>query len=643
MPIITLVNGDQRKYKDSISVIDIANDISIILSKECIGGLVNGKLVDTNYIIDKNSKVLIITSKDQEGLKIIRHSCVFLLGQAIKQLWPSIKMGSYNTIKNGFYYDVDLEHTLIEEDLEKIENRMNELVKKKYNIIKKQVSWQEAKNIFLDRNENYKIEFLEANYNKNSYLKVSYYQEYVDISDFPDIPNIYFCNYFKIQKVSGAYWCGNKNNKMLQRIYGTVWSTQKELDFYLLSLKEAKKRDHRTIAKVLDLYHMQDEAPGMTFWHNNGWIIFLELKKMIRSKLREYQYEEVKTPLMMDRMLWRKTGHWENYKENMFVTSSENRQYCIKPMNCPEHVQIFNQGLKSYRDLPLRMAEFGSCHRNEPSGSLHGLMRVRGFTQDDAHIFCTENQIVDEIKKCIKMIYDIYAIFGFKKIAVKLSTRPKKRIGNDIQWDRAELDLAQALENIPFTYQKGEGAFYGPKIEFTLYDYLDRAWQCGTIQLDFSLPNFLNAFYIDENNERKNPVMIHRAVLGSLERFIGILTEQYGGLYPTWLAPLQIIILNITNQQIDFVKKLLKILCNVGIRVKADLRNEKIGFKIREHTLRRVPYMLICGDKEVKLKQVSIRTCSGKNLGTFDIIEFKKRVLHEIKTRSIYQLEEIRY
>ncbi|WP_348666253.1 threonine--tRNA ligase [Arsenophonus symbiont of Ornithomya chloropus] len=643
MPIITLLNGNQRKYKNSISVMDIAHDINLVLSKECIAGFVNGELVDASYIVDKNAKVLIITSEDPVGLKIIRQSCIFLLGQAIKQLWPSIKLASCNIIKNGFYYDVDLEHSLIEEDLEKIEDKMHELVKKKYNIIKKEVSWKEAKNIFLARNENYKIQFLEKKFEKKKYLEISYYQEYVDISSGPDIPNIRFCNYFKLQKIAGAYWCGNKNNKMLQRIYGTVWSNKKQLDSYLLSLKEAKKRDHRAIAKALDLYHIQDEAPGMTFWHNNGWVIFLELKKMIRSKLYEYQYEEVNTPLMMDRILWEKTGHWENYKENMFVTSSENREYCIKPMNCPEHIQIFNQGLKSYRDLPLRMAEFGSCHRNEPSGALHGLMRVRGFTQDDAHIFCTEQQIVDEVKNCIKMIYDIYSIFGFKKITVKLSTRPKKRIGTDIQWDRAESDLAIALANIPFSYEKGEGAFYGPKIEFTLYDCLDRAWQCGTVQLDFSLPSCLNAFYIDEHNERKIPVMIHRAVLGSLERFIGILTEEYGGFYPTWLAPLQVIVINITDKQIDFVKKIFKTLCNVGIRVKVDLRNEKIAFKIREHTLRRVPYMLICGDKEIKLEKVSIRTCSGKNLGIFTIAEFIKRILNEIQTRSMHQWEEMKY
>ncbi|WGO82565.1 threonine--tRNA ligase [Arsenophonus apicola] len=640
MPVITLPDGSQRQYEHAVSVMDIANDIGPGLAKACIAGRVNGELVDASELINNDAQLAIITSKDLEGLEIIRHSCAHLLGHAIKQLWPTTKMAIGPIIENGFYYDVDLEHALTQEDLEKLEQRMHELAEKNYDVIKKRVSWQEARDTFVARAEDYKVKILDENINKNDHPGLYYHEEYIDMCRGPHVPNMRFCHYFKLQKVAGAYWRGNSDNKMLQRIYGTAWANKKQLAAYLLRLEEAAKRDHRKIGKQLDLYHMQEEAPGMAFWHNDGWVIFRELETFIRSKLTEYQYQEVKGPLMMDRILWEKTGHWENYKENMFTTSSENREYCIKPMNCPGHVQIFNQGLKSYRDLPLRMAEFGSCHRNEPSGALHGLMRVRGFTQDDAHIFCTEDQILAEVKSCIKMIYDVYATFGFEKIAVKLSTRPEKRIGTDAQWDRAESDLARALEDIEFEYQPGEGAFYGPKIEFTLYDCLDRAWQCGTVQLDFSLPSRLGASYVDENNERQVPVMIHRAVLGSLERFIGILTEQYAGFFPTWLAPLQIVIINITDAQANFVQKVVEKLSNFGIRVKADLRNEKIGFKIREHTLRRVPYMLVCGDKEVESNQVSVRTRNGKDLGTFDVTEFAERVLDEIRTRRIYQLEE---
>ncbi|QBY43077.1 threonine--tRNA ligase [Arsenophonus nasoniae] len=640
MPVITLPDGSQRQYEHAVSVMDIANDIGSGLAKACIAGRVNGELVDANDQINKDAQLAIITSKDLEGLEIIRHSCAHLLGHAIKQLWPTTKMAIGPIIENGFYYDVDLEHALTQEDLEKLEQRMHELAEKNYDVIKKRVSWQEARDTFVARGEDYKVKILDENINKDDHPRLYYHEEYIDMCRGPHVPNMRFCHYFKLQKVAGAYWRGNSDNKMLQRIYGTAWANKKQLAAYLLRLEEAAKRDHRKIGKQLDLYHMQEEAPGMAFWHNDGWVIFRELETFIRTKLNEYRYQEVKGPLMMDRILWEKTGHWENYKENMFTTSSENREYCIKPMNCPGHVQIFNQGLKSYRDLPLRMAEFGSCHRNEPSGALHGLMRVRGFTQDDAHIFCTEDQILTEVKSCIKMIYHVYATFGFEKIAVKLSTRPEKRIGTDAQWDRAESDLAKALGDIEFDYQPGEGAFYGPKIEFTLYDCLDRAWQCGTVQLDFSLPSRLGASYVDENNERQVPVMIHRAVLGSLERFIGILTEQYAGFFPTWLAPLQIVIINITDAQADFVQKVVKKLSNFGIRVKADLRNEKIGFKIREHTLRRVPYMLVCGDKEVESNQVSVRTRDGKDLGTFDVTEFAERVLDEIRTRRIYQLEE---
>ncbi|APC11588.1 MULTISPECIES: threonine--tRNA ligase [Providencia] len=642
MPVITLPDGSQRQFDHPVSVMDVARDIGAGLAKACIAGRINGERVDACEMIEHDANVSIITSKDDDGLEIIRHSCAHLLGHAIKQLWPNTKMAIGPTIDNGFYYDVDLDHTLTQEDLEKLEKRMLELAKTDYDVVKKRVSWSEARETFVARGEDYKVEILDQNISQDDRPGLYHHEEYVDMCRGPHVPNMRFCHHFKLQKVAGAYWRGNSDNKMLQRIYGTAWADKKQLAAYLLRLEEAAKRDHRKIGKQLDLYHMQEEAPGMAFWHNDGWTIFRELETFVRTKLKAYNYQEVKGPFMMDRVLWEKTGHWDNYKDAMFTTSSENREYCVKPMNCPGHVQIFNQGLKSYRDLPLRMAEFGSCHRNEPSGALHGLMRVRGFTQDDAHIFCTEEQILSEVTSCIEMIYDVYATFGFEKIVVKLSTRPEKRIGTDEMWDRAEEDLANALKSkgIEFEYQPGEGAFYGPKIEFTLYDCLDRAWQCGTVQLDFFLPGRLTASYVGENNERIVPVMIHRAVLGSLERFIGILTEEYAGFFPTWLAPQQVVVMNITDSQADYVQELVSKLQSVGIRAKADLRNEKIGFKIREHTLRRVPYMLVCGDKEVESGKVAVRTRRGKDLGSLDVNEFMTKLLEEIRSRQLNQMEE---
>ncbi|MGG4607300.1 threonine--tRNA ligase [Providencia sp. Me31A] len=642
MPVITLPDGSQRQFDHPVSVMDVARDIGAGLAKACIAGRINGERVDACEMIEHDANVSIITSKDEDGLEIIRHSCAHLLGHAIKQLWPNTKMAIGPTIDNGFYYDVDLDHALTQEDLEKLEKRMLELAKTDYDVVKKRVSWSEARETFVSRGEDYKVEILDQNISQDDRPGLYHHEEYVDMCRGPHVPNMRFCHHFKLQKIAGAYWRGNSDNKMLQRIYGTAWADKKQLAAYLLRLEEAAKRDHRKIGKQLDLYHMQEEAPGMAFWHNDGWTIFRELETFVRTKLKAYNYQEVKGPFMMDRVLWEKTGHWDNYKDAMFTTSSENREYCVKPMNCPGHVQIFNQGLKSYRDLPLRMAEFGSCHRNEPSGALHGLMRVRGFTQDDAHIFCTEEQILSEVTSCIEMIYDVYATFGFEKIVVKLSTRPEKRIGTDDMWDRAEEDLANALKSkgIEFEYQPGEGAFYGPKIEFTLYDCLDRAWQCGTVQLDFFLPGRLTASYVGENNERIVPVMIHRAVLGSLERFIGILTEEYAGFFPTWLAPQQVVVMNITDSQADYVQELVSKLQSVGIRAKADLRNEKIGFKIREHTLRRVPYMLVCGDKEVESGKVAVRTRRGKDLGSVDVNEFMTKLLEEIRSRQLNQMEE---
>ncbi len=642
MPVITLPDGSQRHYEQAVTVMQVAQDIGPGLAKACLAGRINGERIDACDLIEQDSHLEIITAKEEDGLEIIRHSCAHLLGHAIKQLWPNTKMAIGPTIEKGFYYDIELDKTIGQEEIELLEQRMRELAKKEYDVIKKKVSWQEARDTFEKRNESYKVAILDENIGHDEHPALYHHEEYIDMCRGPHVPNMRFCQHFKLQKVAGAYWRGDSKNKMLQRIYGTAWADKKQLNTYLKQLEEAAKRDHRKIGKQLDLYHMQEEAPGMVFWHNDGWIIFRELEAFSRCKLQEYGYQEVKGPFMMDKVLWEKTGHWQNYAEHMFTTSSENREYCIKPMNCPGHVQIFNQGLKSYRDLPLRMAEFGSCHRNEPSGSLHGLMRVRGFTQDDAHIFCTENQIRSEVNNCIKMVYDLYGTFGFERISVKLSTRPEKRIGSDEIWDLAEKDLAEALNGfgLEFQYQPGEGAFYGPKIEFTLHDCLDRAWQCGTIQLDFSLPGRLGASYVGEDNERHVPVMIHRAILGSLERFIGILTEECAGYYPTWLAPSQVIVMNITDGQANYVNSLTEKLQSVGIRAKADLRNEKIGFKIREHTLRRIPYMLVCGDKEVEAGKVAVRTRKGKDLGSFDIEQLIELLLKEIRSRSLHQLEE---
>ena len=642
MPIITLPDGSKREFDRPVSVLEVAQDIGAGLAKATIAGRVNGERRDTCDIINEDANLEIITAKDEDGLEIIRHSCAHLLGHAIKQLFPDVKMAIGPTIENGFYYDVDLDRSLTQEDIDAIEKRMLELAKTNYDVIKTPVSWQEARDTFEKRGEPYKMAILDENIERTATPALYHHEEYIDMCRGPHVPNMRFCHNFKLMKVAGAYWRGDSKNKMLQRIYGTAWADKKQLAEYLTRLEEAAKRDHRKIGKALDLYHMQEEAPGMVFWHNDGWTIFRELETFVRTKLKEYDYQEVKGPFMMDRVLWEKTGHWQNYGDLMFTTQSENREYAIKPMNCPGHVQIFNQGLKSYRDLPIRMAEFGSCHRNEPSGSLHGLMRVRGFTQDDAHIFCTEDQIESEVTSCIKMVYDIYSTFGFQNIQVKLSTRPEKRIGADDMWDRAEAGLAAALAHngLEYEIQEGEGAFYGPKIEFALRDCLDREWQCGTIQLDFALPGRLNASYVAEDNDRRTPVMIHRAILGSIERFIGIITEEYAGFFPAWLAPVQAVVMNITDSQADYVQKVVKQLSDAGLRVKADLRNEKVGFKIREHTLRRVPYMLVCGDKEIAEGKVAVRTRKGADLGTFTIEEFAEILKSQVRQRELKLLGE---
>ena len=642
MPIITLPDGSQRQFDRPVSVLEVAQDIGAGLAKATIAGRVNGERCDACDVIEQDATLEIITAKDEDGLEIIRHSCAHLLGHAIKQLFPNVKMAIGPTIENGFYYDVDLDRSLTQEDLDAIEKRMLELAKTNYDVVKKRVTWQEARDTFEKRGEPYKMAILDENIERTATPALYHHLEYIDMCRGPHVPNMRFCQHFKLQKVAGAYWRGDSKNKMLQRIYGTAWADKKQLAEYLTRLEEAAKRDHRKIGKALDLYHMQEEAPGMVFWHNDGWTIFRELETFVRTKLKQYDYQEVKGPFMMDRVLWEKTGHWQNYADLMFTTQSENREYAIKPMNCPGHVQIFNQGLKSYRDLPIRMAEFGSCHRNEPSGSLHGLMRVRGFTQDDAHIFCTEDQIESEVTSCIKMVYDIYSTFGFTNIAVKLSTRPENRIGSDEMWDRAEAGLAAALAHngLEYEIQEGEGAFYGPKIEFALRDCLGREWQCGTVQLDFALPGRLDATYVAEDNSRKTPVMIHRAILGSIERFIGIITEEYAGFFPAWLAPTQAVVMNITDSQADYVQKVAKQLSDVGLRVKTDLRNEKVGFKIREHTLRRVPYMLVCGDKEIAEGKIAVRTRKGADLGSFTVEEFAEILKNQVRGRELKLLNE---
>jgi threonyl-tRNA synthetase len=636
MPIITLPDGSERSFEQAVSVMDVALDIGPGLAKATIAGRINGQLVDACELITDNAALQLITSKDAEGLEIIRHSCAHLLGHAIKQLWPNTKMAIGPTIDNGFYYDVDLDESISEDDLVKLEKRMTELARTGYEVIKKTGTWDDAHQAFSERNEPYKLEILEQNIDKQDTPALYFHQEYIDMCRGPHVPSMRHCHHFKLMKVAGAYWRGNSDNKMLQRIYGTAWADKKQLKAYIQRLAEAEKRDHRKIGKALDLFHWQEEAPGMVFWHNDGWTIYKTLEDYMREQLVKFGYEEVRAPLILDVGMWQKSGHWDKYGDMIFSTESEKRTYAVKPMNCPGHLQIFNQGLKSYRDLPYRMAEFGLVHRNEPSGSLHGLMRVRSFTQDDAHVFCTEEQIQQEVSACIEMVFDTYKTFGFEDIDIKLSTRPEQRVGSDEIWDKAEQALAQALTDngIKFEYQPGEGAFYGPKIEFTLHDCLGRAWQCGTIQLDFSMPGRLGSSYIGEDGEKHTPVMIHRAILGSLERFIGILIEEYSGKFPTWLSPNQAVVMNITDKQSEYCQQIVNKLKESGIRSKVDLRNEKIGFKIREHTLKRVPYLIVVGDKEMAAGEIAIRTRSGEDLGKMSIEQFITHIDSEVKLRN---------
>ena len=625
MVAITLPDGSVRQFDGETTVMQIAQSIGAGLAKATVAGRVNGRLVDASDPITTDATVEIITPKDDAGVEIIRHSTAHLLGHAVKQLYPDVKMVIGPVIDDGFYYDIYSERPFTPDDMAKIEARMTELINQDYDVIKKMTPRDEVIKTFLERGETYKLRLVE-DMPDETHMGLYHHQEYIDMCRGPHVPNTRFLKAFKLTKMSGAYWRGDAKNEQLQRIYGTAWADKKQLKAYLQRLEEAEKRDHRKIGKALNLFHMQEQAPGMVFWHPNGWTIWQVLEQYMRKVQKDNGYLEIKTPQIVDRSLWEKSGHWDNYGEMMFTTASEKRDYAIKPMNCPCHVQVFNQGLKSYRDLPLRLAEFGSCHRNEPSGSLHGIMRVRGFTQDDAHIFCTNAQIRSEALNFIKLTLDVYKDFGFDHIQMKLSTRPEKRVGADELWDLAEQALADALDNagLDWELQAGEGAFYGPKIEFSLQDCIGRVWQCGTLQLDFNLPERLDAEFVGESGERERPVMLHRAILGSFERFIGILIEHYAGLFPAWLAPQQVVVMNITDKQADSVGDVVSKLNTKGYRAISDLRNEKIGFKIRERTLERIPFMLILGDKEVESGTVNVRTRTGDNLGSMNLDDFIK-------------------
>ncbi len=616
MPAITLPDGSVRNFDNAITIAELAQDIGPGLFKASIAGTIDGDLVDLSTLIENDANVGIITTKNDEAFEIIRHSTAHLLAQAVKQLFPSAQVTIGPVIDDGFFYDFAFERSFTPEDLELIEKKMAELVKQAIPLERYTLTRDEAVNYFKGIGENYKAEIINS-IPQDEVLSLYKQDDFTDLCRGPHVPNTRFLKAFKLTKIAGAYWRGDSNNAMLSRIYGTAWPDKKQLKAYLNRIEEAKKRDHRKIAKTMDLFHTQEEAPGMVFWHNNGWTINVLIQDYIRNLLAQNGYSEVNTPQLVDRTLWEKSGHWEKFQEQMFTTSSENREYAVKPMNCPCHIQIYNQGLKSYRDLPLRMAEFGSCHRNEPSGTLHGLMRVRNFVQDDAHIFCSEAQIQDEVSTFIDLVYKVYHDFGFENIQIALSTRPEKRVGADELWDKAEEALKVALEskNIDYVLQPGEGAFYGPKIEFSLKDCLERVWQCGTMQVDFSMPGRLDAQYVGEDGERHVPVMLHRAILGSIERFIGILIEHYEGKFPVWLAPIQVAIIAITDRQAKYGRKIAENLKINGFRAHLDLRNEKMGFKIREHTLARTPYMIIVGDREEENNEISIRTQSGENLG----------------------------
>ena len=635
MPVIRLPDGSERSFDAPVTVAEVAMNIGAGLAKAALAGKVNGNLVDTSYLIREDVELAIITDKNPEGLDVIRHSAAHLLAYAVKELFPDAQVTIGPVIENGFFYDFSYKRAFTPEDLIAIEKKMSELAKRDELVTRKVLPRDEAVAYFNSIGELYKAEIIGS---IPAGEDVSLYTEgsFTDLCRGPHVPNTGKLKAFKLMKLAGAYWRGDSNNEMLQRVYGTAWRNKEELEAYLFQLEEAEKRDHRKLGKQLDYFHMQDDAPGMVFWHPRGWSIWQEVEQYMRKMFRDYDYQEVRTPTVMDKTLWEKSGHWQNYRDNMFVTASESRDYAVKPMNCPGHIQIFNSGLHSYRDLPLRLAEFGSCHRNEPSGSLHGLMRVRGFTQDDAHIFCTEAQIESEVADFIKMLYKAYGDFGFTEVLVKLSTRPEKRVGADETWDKAEASLANALNqnNLAFDLQPGEGAFYGPKIEFTLKDSLGRLWQCGTIQLDFNLPERLDAEYVAEDNTRQRPVMLHRAIVGSMERFIGILIENYAGAMPLWLAPVQVMVLNISESQSDYVRQVVEMLKKSGIRCEFDLRNEKITYKIREHSMQKLPYLLVAGEREMLAGHVAVRTRTGEDLGSMPISDLIDRLKAEVEAKA---------
>lgn len=629
---ITLPDGSIRHYESPTTIAQIAADIGAGLAKATVAGKVNGILHDASDPITEDASVQIITPKDPEGVEIIRHSCAHLVGHAVKQLFPSVKMVIGPVIEDGFYYDIFSEKPFTPEDIAAIETRMKELINQDYDVIKKMTPRAEVIEIFKQRGEDYKLRLIDDMADDITAMGMYYHQEYVDMCRGPHVPNTRFLKNFKLTKVSGAYWRGDSNNEQLQRIYGTAWATKDELKAYITRIEEAEKRDHRKLGKQLDLFHLQDEAPGMVFWHPRGWTLWQVIEQHMRRELTAAGYQEVKTPQIMDKTFWEKSGHWANYKDNMFLTSSEKRDYAVKPMNCPGHVQIFNHGLRSYNDLPMRLAEFGSCHRNEPSGALHGLMRVRGFVQDDAHIFCTEDQIAEETRAFNQLVMKIYRQFGFHDVSIKLSLRPEKRAGSDEIWDKAEQGLRDALTACGVTWQElpGEGAFYGPKVEYHIKDALGRSWQCGTIQLDFVLPQRLDAEYVTRDNNRARPVMLHRAILGSLERFIGILIEQHAGSFPLWLAPVQMVVMNITEKQADYCREVVVKLQAAGFRAELDLRNEKIGYKIRDNSSQRYPYQIVIGDKEMENGQVAVRK-KAEDLGSLKVEEFIERLQEELK------------
>jgi threonyl-tRNA synthetase len=642
MPTITLPDGSRREFEQAVSVYDVAADIGPGLAKAALAGKIGDTLVDTSHVINQDADLAIITGKNEEALELLRHDAAHVMAQAVQELYPGTQVTIGPAIEDGFYYDFSREDAFTPDDLTAIEKRMHEIVKRDLKIEREVWDRDQAVKVFGDIGEVYKVEIIKDVIPEGEEVSVYRQGDWFDVCRGPHLPSTgKLGKGFKLMKLAGAYWRGDSNNPMLQRIYGTAWRDKKELKAYLERLEEAEKRDHRKLGKVMDLYHTQEEAPGMVFWHDKGWQIYLVIQDYIRSMLKQHGYKEIHTPQIIDRSLWEKSGHWEKFSDDMFTTESENRTYVIKPMNCPAHIQIYNQGLKSYRDLPLRLAEFGSCTRNEPSGTLHGLMRVRNFVQDDAHIFCTEDQIQDEVSSFIDLLYQVYADFGFEEVSVKFSTRPESRVGDDTLWDKAEAALQAVLEHkqLDWELQAGEGAFYGPKIEFNLKDCLGRVWQLGTIQLDFSMPDRLGAHYIAEDGSKQVPVMLHRAILGSLERFIGILIEHYAGSLPLWLAPVQAVILNITDKQADYARKVEESLRNQGLRVNLDLRNEKIGFKIREHTIKHIPYLLVIGDREVEAGTVAVRTRSGGDLGSMPIERLAEGLHTESASRGRTILE----